>query len=130
MVIQSLEDQAKIYDRLLICKIRNLFDYYNNKIAKMSQKRNNADGFPAKTKDRLDILVFWVETKEVCTVSWRSSEGGLYQRTSILRDIFQKNEEWIIALESGPLIPVEQLLGAIPGTLPDTPRLEGHPDGP
>lgn len=96
----------------------------------MSQKRNNTDGFPARTKDRLDILAFWLETKEVCTVSWRSSEGGLYQRTSILRDILQKNEEWIIALESGPLIPVEQLLGVIPGTLPDPPRLEGHPDGP
>ena len=93
----------------------------------MSQKRNNTDGFPTRIRHRLDILGSWVANKEVCTVSWRTDVGGIYQRTTILRDIYQKNEHWILALESGPLIPVAQVLGVKPGTLPDPSRLEGHP---
>jgi hypothetical protein len=64
VVIQSFGRSGQVYDHLLICKIRNLFDYYNNKIAKMSQKRNNADGFPARTKDRLDILALGGKPKK------------------------------------------------------------------
>jgi len=94
----------------------------------MSQKRNKTDGFPAGTADRLVILGIWIASKEVCTVSWRSSEGGVYQRTTILREVFQKDDGWVLAIESGPLLPVTQLLGVSPGTLPDPHRLE-HQSG-
>ncbi len=82
----------------------------------MSQKRNNTDGFPARTGDCLDILGSYIESKEVCTVSWRSDAGGIYQCTTVLRDIFQKKKDWILALEAGPLIPVRQISGVRAGT--------------
>jgi len=93
----------------------------------MSQKRNNTDGFSAGTDVCLDILGSYVVTKEVCTVSWHSSEGGLYERTSILRDIYQKDGDYIVALESGPQILLKQFLGIKPGTLPHSSRLEDQP---